>query len=94
MREESRAGEKGKDGDGEELCCRICMHGPEEGRFLEAQCACKGELSRLHDHCLKQWLIMQVSRRTTAAVSRIRKTTPCIVPSFSHSAAVKLRWGL
>ena len=43
------------DDDGEEILCRYCFDGPEEGTMLSGICACAGGQKHVHLDCLRRW---------------------------------------
>ncbi|KAJ1387945.1 hypothetical protein B484DRAFT_409761 [Ochromonadaceae sp. CCMP2298] len=44
------------DADGNELECRVCRSGWEEGRPLCFPCRCSGSIGAVHQDCLEAWL--------------------------------------
>lgn len=44
--------------ESEELECRVCRGGAEEGRPLFAPCKCSGSIGLVHQDCLMSWLAM------------------------------------
>lgn len=44
------------EGDANDLECRVCRNGPEDGRPLYFPCLCSGSIGAVHQDCLEAWL--------------------------------------
>ena len=53
------------DDDGEEILCRYCFDGPEEGTMLSGICACAGGQKHVHLDCLRRWQRMVLVSQPT-----------------------------
>ena len=52
----------------EEVLCRYCFEGPEEGEMLSGICACAGGQKHVHLDCLRRWQRMGRSEDTASPV--------------------------
>jgi E3 ubiquitin-protein ligase MARCH6 len=53
------------DADGNELECRVCRSGAEDGRPLYFPCRCSGSIGAVHQDCLEAWLQHKQSHKDT-----------------------------
>lgn len=43
------------DVEANELRCRVCLSGTEDGPLTQLHCACRGEMAIIHEACAKRW---------------------------------------